>query len=235
MKTLTVALVCTAPVLAVALLWQRTFQANDSGLKAELSELRSEITKLRSDTVKRQNLSVLDSEVRALKTEQRYLSTQAVAQATASPQSKSTEAEVNEHGPRLDQKTRIEEEKFRNVQVANRLGDQLDARLAAEAPDPRWAAATASAIRSTVAAISGDKLLSSDCKASLCRVEIEHDSPAEQHRLAKSVLGSGPFEQDVMFRYDFDSSPPRTTMYVAREGIAIRSLVDLAPLTTATR
>ena len=61
---------------------------------------------------------------------------------------------------------------------------------------------------------------------------IEHASRAEQRSLAKQMSAVAPFNSDAFCRYDKESNPLRTTVYLAREGTEVlpgdeRSVADL--------
>lgn len=119
----------------------------------------------------------------------------------------------------------MEELDFADQQASERAGDRLDTYLAGETVDAAWSPETTRGIQTTMASVEGHKLISADCRTRLCRVVVESDSSEEQRELPQKVAGNGPFKQDVFYRYDFESKPPKTTLYVARAKTSLGSLV----------
>jgi len=119
-----------------------------------------------------------------------------------------------------------ENQRAKNRRLADEAGNKLDSVLRGETVDRQWDSHTLEIINKTFSGIRSSRISEADCRTRLCRIVVEHDSLDDQKQLAKSILGSPPFDQDVLFRYDVDSSPPRTILYVARDGYALRNLVQ---------
>ncbi len=113
----------------------------------------------------------------------------------------------------------------RSQEMASRL-DQL---VSTERTDPVWSSETARAAEATLATVTGSRLRSAECRTSLCRFVVSNDSLEAQHGLAEQIAGQGPFAEDVWYYYDRESNPPQTTLYVARHGVPLRTLLGDVP------
>lgn len=102
--------------------------------------------------------------------------------------------------------------------------EKLSRAFSADGMDREWSVQTVRAIQATVAATGGGRLLQAKCASHLCRVLVEHGSLNEQTEFAQEIWKSPPFDQGVFFDYDKASNPPKTTLYVAREGTELASL-----------
>jgi hypothetical protein len=95
----------------------------------------------------------------------------------------------------------------------------LETQLGNEAPEPRWAFGAARDLEQAVISTGLKvKTESVTCAATLCRLVVNHPSLEEQTSFASTVSVLGPFKSGVIYRYDKDQVPPRTTLYVMREG-----------------
>lgn len=104
----------------------------------------------------------------------------------------------------------------------------LDKRFNDETVDPGWAQRTAGKIRSDIAAAAiATRVLSSACSSSLCRVVLEHDDESSQMGIAQLVRDLPDLSWGVFYAYDESARPPRTTLYVLREGKSIGDLTSL--------
>src|SRR5262249_6364915 len=59
------------------------------------------------------------------------------------------------------------------------------------------------------------KTISADCRATICRVLLQHDNAQSQAALAKSISRTPPFDFGVYYFYDREART--TTLYVKRE------------------
>lgn len=202
----------------------RPDRSRDLNLEKEVAQLRDQVDALKNEQSSQTGLASLSQEVRALSAQTSRLNEQRPA-APAAPDMTRRPPE-----PRLmDPRTRGDEQRFKNTQIANAAGEKLDAELGRESIDRAWSAGTSSDINAVFKPLTSSQLVNVDCRSSLCRVLIRHDSAEDQHGFAKKILGAPPFDQDVLFRYDFDSTPPKTTLYVARQGVSLPQLVGDIP------
>jgi hypothetical protein len=118
-----------------------------------------------------------------------------------------------------------EEKMERMERRAQAAAESLDRRLLTEARDVAWGNESVTKASETLARVPGATLLSSTCASTVCRVVMTQGSNDEQRSLGNTISSSPPFDQGTLYRYDYASVPPRTTLYVIREGH------DLAELT----
>lgn len=97
--------------------------------------------------------------------------------------------------------------------------DYIERKLAAEPVDAAWAGATerliAEALKDQVFA--GSTLEDARCHSTLCRFELTHKSPTAEHRLRGLLPQRLPSLPSGSLR-SAGGNPPRTIVYVAREG-----------------
>ncbi|MFZ5893921.1 MAG: hypothetical protein ACOY0T_22860 [Myxococcota bacterium] len=196
--------------------------ARAAKLAKELEQLRSEVSDLRSSSNGERHLGALQQAL--------VLAQHRGAQGRAAEGSNASRA-PSADGVRMqvthsDPTTLAQELKARNQRAANRLGEQLDAQLQTERIDTGWAPATRTAIETAFSSLPKDRVLSSECRQSLCRVAVQHESIDGQREMAKAITAQPPFDQDVLFRYDSEHTPPSTILYVARAGVTLASLVN---------
>src|SRR5262249_32174775 len=95
----------------------------------------------------------------------------------------------------------------------------FDARLAREPNDVAWSRAKLLAIRDAIrASAPGTRVLAAECGSTLCRVQVDHDDADAQRTLGQALTRLDPFQSGVFCHYDRTALPPRTTLYVLREG-----------------
>lgn len=109
------------------------------------------------------------------------------------------------------------------------MAQRLDALVAKEPAEPRWSRETADAAAAVFASVTGSRLVSADCRTSLCRFEVTSDSVDAQRELADQLVGQGPFAEDVWFYYDHEAQPPKVTLFSARKGVPLGALLNDAP------
>lgn len=100
----------------------------------------------------------------------------------------------------------------------------LDAQVVGEARDADWGRPLEARIHDLVAAERGSHAVSAACQTTLCRVEVEHDTPDAQdafvQRLMRSpVVQGGSFVKPMN---DGEHGPFRSLVYVARGRAALR-------------
>jgi hypothetical protein len=95
---------------------------------------------------------------------------------------------------------------------------RLDARLASEARDTAWSEPTEAEIREAIEGDGSARLISVECRATLCRAEVEHASVESQERFIDQVLDS-PAARGGAFIKPFPGEPGSlpAVVYVARE------------------
>jgi hypothetical protein len=209
-----------AALVVAALLWARSDRkGGDAALRAELSRLEAQVQALRVAKDAAGSSGFASPQP-----------TLALREATM-PGARKEDAPVKNADPTADSRTedadpraRLEEERFETQQASERLGNRLDEYLSTEPVDAAWSPETTRALGATLRATTGQKLVKAECATHLCRVVVESDSAEEQRQLPQKISGTAPFNQDVFYRYDFESTPPKTTLYVAREGTPLGSL-----------
>jgi hypothetical protein len=100
---------------------------------------------------------------------------------------------------------------------------QLQAKFEQETLDAGWALPMVRSIRGSIASLAPTaRLLAADCATSLCRVVLEHQSDEDQRNIAGQVVASEPFKEGVFYDYQHGAGPPKTTLYVIRQGHSFR-------------
>jgi len=186
--------------------------------ESDTAQLEKEIAALRVESGAGSNeLASLRAELAALKARQ-----QPGAQAPAAPRA----AQQADGAPTFPVgiKERVKYEREKNAEIADRVGTKLDGLIRAEAIDRSWSQEATESIEHIFSAIPNSHIEQTDCRAHLCRIVIEHDSSEEQESFGRKIVGAGPFDQDTFFRYDWGASPPKTIVYVSREGSHLTEL-----------
>lgn len=99
----------------------------------------------------------------------------------------------------------------------------LDVRMAKEPADAAWGRQATAEIRDAVArGLPSARILETECATSMCRVLLAHDSPEDQKGVGTALPSLAPFRHGVFFHQDLDSAPPKTSLYVVREGYSFR-------------
>lgn len=199
--------------------------ANGNSLEADIADLQRSVVALR-----RERGATLDAEaIRALdrKVAEFELRQSALRQSAAVPSSIPATSAPEAAGPPPNMSELIARQQAHNAQRAEEIGTELDSFLATERVDASWRNETLAAVQRTFATLTSDKILTADCGARLCRLELQHDSSLDQRNLARDIAGQSPFDQEVIYRYDYTSRPPRTVLYVARAGTSLLDLVSV--------
>lgn len=106
-----------------------------------------------------------------------------------------------------------------------RVIETIDADLVAQRIDPRWSQEVSVGVdgyfRSDRAA--GSTLVRSDCRRSLCRLDVRHADPAAGERFVDDVSSFIPRDSTALIRPGraIQTGPLATTVYVARAGYAL--------------
>lgn len=97
--------------------------------------------------------------------------------------------------------------------------DTFEEVLAKEQVDRAWATTVAGQVRETLASNApATRLLESSCAATLCRIVVAHESLDQQREVGMLLGTSEPFRHGVFYDHDSEANPPRSTLYVMREG-----------------
>jgi hypothetical protein len=155
-------------------------------------------------------LSALRAEVAMLKDRQDkqvgLLAATALSRGAASP--------APEEQPLTD-----EQAVARSEQQYTRIAETLAQKVQSERIDVDWSAKTSAQIRTTFkSALPGTEVMDAQCANTLCRVVVRHTEKGDQHAMAQKLAREEPFAQGTFFRYDYDSDPPTTTLFVLRDG-----------------
>lgn len=114
---------------------------------------------------------------------------------------------------------------------ADSIGAEVETSFQKEALDPAWAGRARDSIHRGLSDATSDMarrpaIRAVDCRASLCRIELLHESAEEQQTLAERISAEGPgqFWKGASFTAPPETSPDGrvvTVMFLAREGHAI--------------
>ena len=197
---------------------RKRWSAADAALRAEVARLESKIQAgaVSGDHSDSRNAALAPSRVVSAMTGHG-------TQPSASPSAEPGEGLSPQRD--LDPRELLEAQQAANQQAAERVGNELDEYLGSEPVDPAWSSGTTRAIGATLLPLAGYQLLTAECRTRMCRVVVQGDSVEELRGLAQNIAGNGPFNQDVFYRYDFEEVPPKVTLYVAREGTPLGSLI----------
>ncbi len=94
----------------------------------------------------------------------------------------------------------------------------LEQRMTKERRDPEWSAQTEGAIREMFQGdfAKGSALVSADCRASMCRVHIEHESVSRQAELFAELRFKAPFDTEGFVQTVGAAEAPESIVFVAR-------------------
>jgi hypothetical protein len=102
----------------------------------------------------------------------------------------------------------------------------LEARFRAERADDDWSERTTRQIHDAIARTTpGAEVAEASCASSLCRVVVKHEDATTQAKLGSELVLVEPFRAGVLYDYDRASSPPKTTIFVMREGYGFEGQV----------
>ncbi|HEU4577824.1 MAG TPA: hypothetical protein VFS67_06200 [Polyangiaceae bacterium] len=110
-----------------------------------------------------------------------------------------------------------------NAEEQQELFSSLEARLESEPVDAEWSTHTVREIREVAAAnLPRTRLDGVECGASMCRVAFHHDSREDQLGIGRTLGRLPPFSTGAVYDYDFESDPPKTTLFLVRPGSEFR-------------
>lgn len=100
-----------------------------------------------------------------------------------------------------------------------RVAALLDVHHAREPADRVWS----DALRADLSAVldarhAGTRVSATACATSLCKVTVVHETLAAQQELASTIASLPALSAGVFYSYQNTESPPRTVLYVVREG-----------------
>ncbi|HEY6556559.1 MAG TPA: hypothetical protein VI072_04770 [Polyangiaceae bacterium] len=99
----------------------------------------------------------------------------------------------------------------------------LEANFASEPVDTAWSVPTVHAIQDAIrSAASGTEIVEAECATSLCRIVVRHQDGEVQRQLGLTLATVPPFNSGVVYDYDRESKPPKTTFLVVRAGRSFR-------------
>jgi hypothetical protein len=108
------------------------------------------------------------------------------------------------------------------VEVAERLEDHF----MGEPADRVWSDQVRSELQAALSAQpTGTRMTSAECATSLCKVTLLHETTHAQRELASTVASLPALGAGVFYHYEQHTEPPRTVLYVVREGHDIREMV----------
>ncbi len=170
-------------------------------------------------------LASLRQELNSLKFGQQALAVQRAALLAAAAPAAGVAAAApgirGEPQPPAEKPFTEEEMTRKNKEVASNLGARFDA----EPVDAGWRLEKVRAIRDALASAAGSNHVDqADCASTLCKVVITHPNPRAQQEFASGIVNLDPFKAGLFF--DYEDDPPRTTVYVIREG---HTFADVAP------
>jgi hypothetical protein len=176
----------------------------------QIARIRSELADVKSERNESAEIGALSHEVQVLKSNRETY----VPSATQDQQKELASNDKSEHATQtpLDPQARAQQQRAANKALADKAGAKLDSLLRTESIDRDWSTSTIDGINRTFSTVSTSHVTAADCRTNFCRIVIQHDSSDDQHELAHKVLKGPPFDQEMLFRYDFDSSPPETIL-----------------------
>jgi hypothetical protein len=126
--------------------------------------------------------------------------------------------------PTADPET-LDERKAKAAEHRTARARALDDYLSTDRIDKPWTDAMVAAAYRVVDATKTAHLLKTDCASHLCRIVVDHSDVNEQRAFAASVSQEPPFDNGIFFRYDTSLPRPQTTLYVAREGTELATVI----------
>lgn len=97
--------------------------------------------------------------------------------------------------------------------------DSLDQQFAQEHEDLRWSQEAELAIVLLLQSTEGSQLISVECRATLCQLELHHTDATAQQWLLTHLPQESPFDGQRLIReVEDDPETPRTLIYLARAG-----------------
>jgi hypothetical protein len=111
-----------------------------------------------------------------------------------------------------------------NVQPSD-IAEMLESHRTSELLDRAWSDKLHAELGAALSLHTGTTISSTECAASLCRVTLQHETVAAQNELASNVAALPGLSAGAFYHYESDQEPPRTVLYVVREGHDIREML----------
>jgi hypothetical protein len=219
----TLAFVATAFACAGTLAYVRDRPAADATpeVTRKLAELEAEVRKLRSESRNDERLARLSSKLSA-----EYEREPPPPAGDSWNDADASDAGKIDSDSFVDDPESIAEQRVLAARKASaRIAAALDGVYEDEGVDAAYAARTLAGIRSTFAEVEGSSIVDAGCRENLCRIVVEHGSDSSRMALPKAIQGKPPFDREMFYWRHPDSDPPKTTYYLAREGMPLRDLI----------
>lgn len=164
----------------------------------------------------------LEQELAQVRRQLQYMAAQPKASAgpaAEAPPAAEPAAQEPPAKPKTEEEKRLAREKGRQA-IAEKFA-RLSTTLAQQPRDPVWAETAEKELRGVVhqidqSGIKGAKVLSSECKASICKVDVSYDSPGAQAQISAKIR-SPFFSGNETLRYE-ENGQLRSTSYYYRQG-----------------
>jgi hypothetical protein len=96
---------------------------------------------------------------------------------------------------------------------------KIDSQFSSERRDPAWSSDATRSFETMLANhASHASLVSADCASTMCKIVVNHQSPEMQKEFSLAITEEPLLEAEVMYKYDAETQPPTTTMWVSRTG-----------------
>ena len=212
-----------ALLTAGAILWQRQIVDDSPDNKASITGQNNEYSTLtetneRIDTKLREELSQLRQDIASLKTDMQLVkdllsNTKAGASITHKPEARNS-------SPRI---SRTKNQAIEGKQ-AQEFGMKLDEKFSQQSTDTAWSAQTQATIKNVLneQKIAGDDVISLECRADSCRLELandENNSPADLSELSLKLGQNLPFFF-VDNRNSYDENANTTVVYFSSRNLS---------------
>jgi len=163
------------------------------------------------------NLKQLQGQLDQLEDNQQHLRAEIQA---LPPPSASLVREEEADGPALEHATSESEHE-------QKLFALYETRFLYEAEDPSWSQQAESSLKQAVtdSAFDGSYLLTTDCRSTLCQVEVGHESDGARDDFVNRFPFALPFDTEVFYyRLEDGKGMPYTVLYMARAGQQLPTL-----------
>jgi len=220
-------------VLAAALAWPARTRSPGDGAGGRAAPARDDGVAAIDG-----RLRALDHEVERLRREQAALGGRFTSSAGNSDPAKPTgpagPADPAEHPvrERAAAPPAPEEPPRAESELLTELSVHLGRRVGEERRDPGWSSQAEARLARAVASepLAGSHLAAAQCQTTLCRAEIAHADAAAQERFLDGIAATlPPGAQGFAHKVDDDAGPPRTVLYVAREGHPLPAPLSESP------
>lgn len=117
-----------------------------------------------------------------------------------------------------------EEEAFERQQQNEQIASKLDSALDADVTDSLGEGVIRHGFSALGDASAANSVRSVECRSRMCRVVVVNSDGDAQVNLGHQLSGHEPFNHGAFYHYDFESTPPTTTIYVAMNGAELGAL-----------